>query len=151
MDKDNLLKLDNQLCFSIYACSREICRLYRPVLDELGLTYPQYLVLLVLWEQVECSVKELGERLFLDSGTLTPMLKRMEAAGLITRQRSQADERVVRVRVTEQGQALKERAYCVPESLLAKSGVAKDELAGMLTQFRQLLARIHQSNEEGKA
>ncbi|RNB89881.1 MarR family transcriptional regulator [Brevibacillus fluminis] len=151
MEKENLLLLDNQLCFSIYACSREISRLYRPVLDELGLTYPQYLVLLVLWEQEECNVKELGERLFLDSGTLTPMLKRMEAAGLITRQRSQTDERVVFVRLTEQGQALKERAYCIPESLLAKSGISEGEFAGMLSQFRQLLTRIHQSNEEANA
>lgn len=151
MEKDNLLKLDNQLCFSIYACSREICRMYRPVLDELGLTYPQYLVLLVLWEQDECNVKELGERLFLDSGTLTPMLKRMEAACLINRQRSQEDERVVNVRLTEQGVALKERAYCIPESLLAKSGVSQNEFAGLLTQFQQLLSRIHQINEEAKA
>jgi DNA-binding MarR family transcriptional regulator len=104
MKNDELLKLDNQLCFSIYACSREITSMYRPFLDELGITYPQYLVLLVLWEQHECTVKELGEHLYLDSGTLTPMLKRMEAADLIKRQRSHTDERKVFVHLTKKGQ-----------------------------------------------
>lgn len=148
MEKENLLRLDNQLCFSIYACSREICRLYRPLLEEIGLTYPQYLVMLVLWEHGECTVKELGERLYLDSGTLTPMLKRMEAAGLIERQRSRQDERVVMISLTKQGQELKERAYCVPEALLAKSGVSPEQFMQMLNQFQQLLFRIHQINEE---
>lgn len=151
MEKENLLRLDNQLCFSIYACSREICRLYRPLLEEIGLTYPQYLVMLVLWEHGECTVKELGERLYLDSGTLTPMLKRMEAAGLIERQRSRQDERVVCISLTKQGQELKERAYCVPEALLAKSGVPQEQFVQMLTQFQQLLFRIHQINEEEQA
>lgn len=146
MNKDDLLKLENQLCFSIYACSREITSAYRPLLDELGVTYPQYLVLLILWEQQECTVKELGDRLYLDSGTLTPMLKRMEASELIIRQRSQADERKVVIQLTDKGQALKEKAYCIPEALLTHSGVKEEELQSMLAQFKQLLHQVHAWN-----
>lgn len=147
MNKDELLKLDNQLCFSIYACSREIISMYRPYLDQLGITYPQYLALLVLWDVQECTVKELGERLYLDSGTLTPMLKRMEAAELIKRQRSQDDERKVIVCLTVKGKALKEEAYCIPEALLARSGVSLDEFQSMLAQFKGLLHKINQLNQ----
>lgn len=150
MKTDERLRLENQLCFSIYACSREITSLYRPYLDQLGITYPQYLALLVLWEKQECSVKELGERLYLDSGTLTPMLKRMEAIDLITRQRSQEDERKVLVRLTEKGQALKQQAYCIAESLLANSGVSQEQFAQLLSQFNQLLHTIHASNRKMK-
>src|SRR5579875_3340210 len=109
MDINQLLKLENQLCFTVYACSREIIRMYRPMLDKLGITYPQYLVLLVLWEMDELTVSQLGERLYLDSGTLTPLLKRMESMGLITRRRSETDERKVYIYLTEQGQDLKTR------------------------------------------
>ncbi|MGC5324705.1 MarR family winged helix-turn-helix transcriptional regulator [Brevibacillus sp. SYSU BS000544] len=144
MNKDELLKLDNQLCFAVYACSREITSLYRPYLDQLGITYPQYLALLVLWDVQECSVKELGDRLYLDSGTLTPMLKRMEAADLIKRQRSVDDERKVNVRLTENGKALKEEAYCIPEVLFAKSGVTPTEFQSLLAQFNGLLHKINQ-------
>ncbi|MBN2909842.1 MarR family transcriptional regulator [Polycladomyces sp. WAk] len=146
MKDPEFLKLDNQLCFTIYACSREIGRIYRPLLDELGITYPQYLTLLVLWEHREMTVKELGERLYLDSGTLTPMLKRMEAAGLIRRQRSADDERKVIVRLTERGDALKKRAYCIPKTLLEKSGISEEEFRELLSRFKSLLQRVHQQN-----
>jgi len=111
MNRDELLKLDNQLCFTIYACSREVIRLYRPFLAELGITYTQYVALLVLWEKESLTLKELGEKLFLDSGTLTPLLKKMEAANLLVRQRSQQDERTICIRLTEQGKSLKNKAY----------------------------------------
>ncbi|SEN65627.1 MarR family winged helix-turn-helix transcriptional regulator [Lihuaxuella thermophila] len=148
MDEQTLLKLDNQLCFTIYACSREISRLYRPLLDKLGLTYPQYLVLLILWEQQESTVKELGELLYLDSGTLTPMLKRMEAAGLIIRERSSEDERKVIIRLTEQGRDLREKATCIPKALLTQSGISREEFIRLLNQCKQLLERVHQLNEK---
>jgi DNA-binding MarR family transcriptional regulator len=146
MDRDELLKLDNQLCFTIYACSREITSMYRPILDQLGITYPQYLVLLVLWEHELHTVKQLGERLYLDSGTLTPMLKRMESLGLLQRQRSQEDERHVNIRLTDKGQKLKEEAYCVPEALFTHSGVSSKEFGDLLGHFKQLLQRVHQIN-----
>src|SRR5579885_1180591 len=102
-----IFKLDKQLCFALYEASRATIDLYRPLLDELGITYPQYLVLLILWERGTCSVKELGGLLHLDSGTLSPLLKRLEATGFIKRQRRAADERVVDISLTETGQALK--------------------------------------------
>ena len=108
------LKLDNQLCFALYACSRQITRLYKPLLDPLGLTYTQYIVLLVLWEQDGQTVKQLGERLYLDSGTLTPLLKKMAASGVLRRTRSGKDERSVIIRLTEQGKALKHSAAEIP-------------------------------------
>ena len=111
---DAALRLDNQLCFPLYAASRRIIKLYRPVLDPLGLTYTQYITLLALWERDGETVKVLGERLFLDSGTLTPLLKKLEAQGLIERERSHEDERNVLVRLTDRGRALKVQAAEVP-------------------------------------
>jgi DNA-binding MarR family transcriptional regulator len=108
------LRLDNQLCFALYAASRAMVRMYLPLLDPLGLTYPQYLVMLVLWEDDGLTVKRLGERLYLDSGTLTPLLKRLEQAGFVSRRRSPADEREVRIALTEAGRALREPALGVP-------------------------------------
>ncbi|MBW7455341.1 MarR family transcriptional regulator [Paenibacillus sepulcri] len=137
------LKLDNQLCFSLYAASRAISRMYRPLLDELGLTYPQYLVLLVLWERSQSTVKELSETLDLDSGTLTPMLKRMEAANLVERKRSTEDERIVIVRITESGLALKERAVCIPQSLFASSNLPLEELTALNGQIKKLMTQIN--------
>src|SRR5689334_6592618 len=115
----DLLLLGNQLCFAVYSTAHAFNRFYKPLLDRLGLTYPQYLVMLVLWEQDGMSVKEIGERLFLDSGTLTPLLKRLEAAGLVKRTRSTEDERQVIVALTAQGEALKEKARSLPLSMLA--------------------------------
>ena len=108
------LLLDNQLCFPLYACSRKVVNMYTPFFQPLGITYTQYIVLLVLWETDGVSVRELGQRLYLDSGTLTPLLKKMEEAGLVTRTRSTADGRVVLVHLTEQGRALREKCAEIP-------------------------------------
>ncbi|NML93225.1 MarR family winged helix-turn-helix transcriptional regulator [Novosphingobium olei] len=115
---DEVLRLDRQLCFPLYAASNILTRAYRPLLDELGLTYPQYLVLLVLWERAPRAVGEIGQQLFLDTGTLTPLLKRMEAAGLVNRQRDAEDERRVIVSLTPKGDALRVQARSVPERMV---------------------------------
>ena len=116
-DKYEGLKLENQLCFPLYACSRLVIKKYHPVLSELDLTYTQYIAMLVLWEVRSLSVKELGRRLFLDSGTLTPLLKSMEAKGLIRRFRSSEDERVLIAEITDEGMALREKAADIPEKV----------------------------------
>jgi DNA-binding MarR family transcriptional regulator len=117
LDKYEGLKLENQLCFPLYACSRLVIKKYHPVLSELDLTYTQYIAMLVLWEVRSLSVKELGRRLFLDSGTLTPLLKSMEAKGLIRRFRSSEDERVLIAEITDEGMALREKAADIPEKV----------------------------------
>ncbi|MNI00795.1 Organic hydroperoxide resistance transcriptional regulator [compost metagenome] len=147
MSDDEYLKLDNQLCFSLYACSRAISRMYRPLLDELGLTYPQYLVLLVLWEKSNSTVKELSELLDLDSGTLTPMLKRMEGAQLLLRQRSAEDERVVEVRITESGLALRDKAMCIPETLLGSVGMDIEGMVQLNRQIKTILSHVNEGLE----
>lgn len=111
------LKLENQLCFPLYACSKEIIRAYKPFLDEIDLTYTQYITMMVLWEKKEMNVKTLGENLYLDSGTLTPVLKKLEAKGLLKRTRSKADERNLLVSITKEGEALKEKAKDVPKKI----------------------------------
>jgi DNA-binding MarR family transcriptional regulator len=118
-EKNERLLLKNQLCFPLYACARETIKLYKPVLDELDLTYTQYIAMLVLWERNSATVKELGTELFLDSGTLTPLLKKMEAKGFLTRRRSADDERSLVVSLTEKGRALRERAEDVPARMSA--------------------------------
>ena len=125
------LMLSNQLCFAIYSTAHAFNRVYKPLLDRLGLTYPQYLVMLVLWEQDGVAVKEIGERLFLDSGTLTPLLKRLEAAHLVRRTRSSEDERQVLIALTVQGQALRERAKAVPPAIFSASGCSLGELSSL--------------------
>nr|WP_028611624.1 MarR family transcriptional regulator [Paenibacillus harenae] len=142
MDPKNLLKLEEHICFSLYACSRAIFRMYRPLLDELEITYPQYLVLLVLWDRRECSIKELSETLSLDSGTLTPMLKRMESANLIVRKRSGSDERVVNIQITESGMALEEKAVCIPEAMLASSGMTAEEVMQLNHAIKKLMSHV---------
>ena len=114
MGRYDSLKLKNQLCFPLYACSREIIKKYNPLLKEIDLTYTQYIAMMVFWEHKKMSVKELGQLLFLDSGTLTPVLKSLEAKGLVLRSRSSEDERVLLVEITEKGEALKEKAVSVP-------------------------------------
>lgn len=116
------LKLDNQICFAIYSAAHAFNRVYKPLLDRLGLTYPQYLVMLVLWESEPLSVTALGQRLFLDSGTLTPLLKRLEAGGFITRRRNPRDERQVLIGLTPAGSALKAQASDIPEAICRASG-----------------------------
>ena len=118
-DKYDVLRLDHQLCFPLYACAKEVVRRYKPFLDEIDLTYTQYITMMVLWEKKQVTVKELGESLFLDSGTLTPLLKKMEGKGLLTRERSKEDERVLLVTITEEGEALKEKAVNVPSQLMS--------------------------------
>jgi DNA-binding MarR family transcriptional regulator len=122
------LKLDHQLCFSVYTASQAFTAAYKPLLDRLGLTYPQYLVMMVLWEEDDLPVNGIGARLSLDSGTLTPLLKRMEAAGLVRRQRDARDERQVRITLTERGQALKVEALAVPEAMICALGQSLPQL-----------------------
>ena len=121
------LLLKNQLCFPLYACAREMVKKYKPYLDQIGLTYTQYITMMVLWEQHSVTAKELGQRLYLDSGTLTPLLKRMEAKGLLTRQRDPVDERSLRVTVTDAGEALKERALDIPYQMAQHVKLTQEE------------------------
>ena len=136
------LLLGNQLCFAVYSTGHAFNRVYKPLLDRLGLTYPQYLVMLVLWERDDVPVKEIGERLFLDSGTLTPLLKRLEAAGLIRRTRSKQDERQVLIALTPQGEALHEKAKLLPEAILAASACSIDELTALKNEMIVLRDRL---------
>jgi MarR family transcriptional regulator, organic hydroperoxide resistance regulator len=125
------LMLGNQLCFAIYSTAHAFNRVYKPLLDRLGLTYPQYLVMLVLWERDGVAVKDIGERLFLDSGTLTPLLKRLEAGHLIRRTRSIDDERRMLIALTAQGLALRDKAKTVPAAILSASGCSISELSSL--------------------
>ena len=134
----NQLALDNQFCFALYSASHAMTKTYKPMLDRLGLTYPQYLVMLVLWEQDAILVKEIGARLFLDSGTLTPLLKRLEANGLVSRNRDPHDERQVRIVLSDQGRALRTQAQEIPEQVLCASG----QQIGTLGRMRGELARV---------
>lgn len=138
----NPLLLENQICFKIYTAEREITKLYRGLLEEIGVTYPQYLALLVLWEDGTVSVKELGRKLFLDSGTLTPMLKRMEANGLVERHRSVKDERSVEISLTQKGEAVKEKAACVPTRLLERLEMDGEELESLDQTLTTILGRL---------
>lgn len=136
---DDRLKLENQLCFPLYAAARQITGLYTPYLKELGLTYTQYIVFLVLWEHDGIPVGELGRRLYLDNGTLTPLLKKLEAAGYLTRMRDTADERVVTVSLTEQGRTLKEQAKDIPAKVGACIHLDQKEAAALYTLLYKLL------------
>ncbi len=143
--EEQALRLDAQLCFPLYAASNLLTRLYRPLLDELGLTYPQYLVMLVLWEQAPAGVGELSARLHLDSGTLTPLLKRLEAAGLVRRQRSAEDERRVEVSLTPKGQALKKRALDVPGAMGCRIGLGEEQFVSLRTELRGLMQLLEKA------
>ncbi|WP_416979110.1 MarR family winged helix-turn-helix transcriptional regulator [Streptomyces sp. T028] len=135
--------LDEQLCFALYAAQRAVTSAYRPVLDELGLTYPQYLVLLALWERGETTVKELAAALRLDYGTMSPLLKRLEAAGLVRRERSERDERTVLVACTGRGEELKGRAARVPGALMTATGLEATEVARLREELWGLAERAH--------
>src|SRR5215510_4952395 len=126
---DQPLRLDNQICFAIYSAAHAFNRVYKPLLDRLGLTYPQYLAMLVLWERDGVPVKDIGERLFLDSGTLTPLLKRLERAHLVKRPRNAEDERQVLIALTPQGHALQDKARALPQSILAATACSVAELS----------------------
>ncbi|MER5938130.1 MarR family transcriptional regulator [Streptomyces sp. NPDC001928] len=136
------LRLDQQICFSLNAASRAFGGVYRVVLKDLGLTYPQYLVMLVLWEHGDQPVKKLGEHLRLDSGTLSPLLKRLETAGLVRRERSARDERSVEVRLTEEGVALRERALQVPRRIAAATGFDEDAIGELRERLDLLTAAL---------
>ncbi|MGG6313800.1 MarR family winged helix-turn-helix transcriptional regulator [Paenibacillus macerans] len=142
MNTDELMKLDNQLCFAFYTCSREIMKLYRPLLSQFGLTYTQYITLLSLWERDGVTVKELGAELFLDSGTLTPLLKKLENMNLLTRTRDKSDERNVIIELTEEGRALREKACSVPMQLFAGTEVNMDDITAMHGQINDFLRKI---------
>lgn len=138
---DDALKLDNQLCFALYVCSKEIIKKYKPLLDPLGLTYTGYITLLALWEEDNITVKDLGSRLFLDSGTLTPLLKKLESQGYVKRVRSSSDERNVVIQLTDEGKQLKNKAYPVPKDLICSTKLD-------LSNAREVLSSLHQIMEQ---
>lgn len=150
---DSLLQLDTQLCFALYRASRALVRAYGPLLEPLGLTYPQYLALLVLWQEDDIAVKDLGVRLALDSATLTPLLKRLEQQGLLTRHRDPSDERVVRIRLSMQGRALKTKAKRVPENIACKAGFETSDTkeVARLVRLREALHALSADLEKHEA
>jgi DNA-binding MarR family transcriptional regulator len=145
VSEEEFLRLDRQICFSLHAASRAFNSVYRVVLKDLGITYPQYLVMLVLWERGELPVKKLGEHLRLDSGTLSPLLKRLEAAGLVRRERSARDERSVVVRPTGEGAALRERALAVPRRIVSATTFDLDEIRDLRDRLDRLTAALDEA------
>lgn len=141
-DKYECIKLENQLCFSLYALSREIIRLYKPFLDKYNLTYTQYLTMIVIWENDGINIKEIGNRLHLDSGTLTPVIKKLEAMNLITKHRDTNDDRVVIVELTENGKVLREEVLNVPELVSCQLGLTKEEFDTLKAPIEKLLNRL---------
>ena len=140
------LKLSHQLCFPLYACARETIKLYTPHLDAIGLTYTQYITMMVLWEHKSLTAKELGRILYLDSGTLTPLLKKLEAKGYLTRKRSETDERNLVVTITEQGEELKDQALHIPDAMMDCLNLEKEEIQTMYRFLYKMLERA----ESGK-
>ena len=141
-EKYESLKLSRQLCFPLYACSREMIKLYKPYLDELGLTYTQYITLMVLWEHKAMTVKALGQELYLDSGTLTPLLKKLEEKGLVTRRRSDLDERNLIVTITELGESMKDRALHIPEEMTKCITLPREDIRELYRMLHQLLEYV---------
>lgn len=137
--KYDCIRLENQLCFPIYAASREIVKRYRPFLDELDLTYTQYIAMMVFWEEKKINVKHLGEKLFLDSGTLTPVLKSLEAKGFVSRYRSKEDERILTVEITPEGEALKEKAVEIPQKMAGCVKLSAEEATQLHTLMHKIL------------
>lgn len=133
------LKLENQLCFPLYACAKEIVRRYTPLLEPLGLTYTQYIAMMVMWEHKSISVRDMGKLLFLDSGTLSPMLKKMEKAGWITRKRSEEDERMVMVSITAEGEKLHDKAEAIPSKMAGCVALEGDEALQIYTLLHKLM------------
>lgn len=148
--QERVPRLDDQLCFALYAASRAVIQAYAPLLAPMGVTYPQYLVLLVLWEEDAVPVKRLGERLQLDSGTLTPLLKRMEAQGLVTRRRAAEDERVVIITLTPEGRALRKQAAKIPTQLACHFETSWKEVARMRDELKRLTESIRTSCADQK-
>ena len=143
MSKYDNLKLENQLCFPLYACAKEITRHYRPFLDKIDLTYTQYIVMMVLWEENEINVKRLGEKLFLDSGTLTPLLKSLEAKGYLTRSRSKTDERNLDVKITKLGLELRDKAVDIPKSMGSCINLTPEEAQVLYKVLYKILGTIN--------
>ncbi len=138
MGKYDILKLENQMCFPLYALSREIIKLYKPYLDQFNLTYTQYIAMLVMWEEEKIVFKELGKKLHLDSGTLTPVLKKLESMGLIIKYRSKEDDRIVIIELTESGKQLKGEVIGIPEKVFCESGISEEDAV----QFKYYLDKI---------
>ncbi len=141
-EKYDCLKLANQLCFPLYACSKEVIRRYKPYLDEVNLTYTQYIAMMVMWEQKKLSVKQLGEYLYLDSGTLTPVLKKLEEKGYVTRARSHSDERMLEVEITDEGMALKEKCQNIPSQMGGCVALSPDESESLYRLLYKILGNI---------
>lgn len=139
---ENPLLLDNQLCFALYSASLLMTKLYKPLLDQIGLTYPQYLAMLALWEEDGVTVSTLGARLYLDSGTLTPLLKRLEKAGFLTRERNEEDERQVLIRLTHEGRTLKKRATDIPRKIIAATGANVPEIINLRKRLKKLRSEL---------
>lgn len=139
---DDLLKIDNFICFALYSAGHAFTRLYKPLLDPLGLTYPQYLVMAVLWEKDGRTVGEIGEKLLLESSTLTPLLKRLETAGMLRRTRDQDDERVVRILLTLKGAALKQKAAEIPQAIGCATNITIPEVMKLTTEIKELRAKL---------
>ncbi|NLY47730.1 MAG: MarR family transcriptional regulator [Clostridiales bacterium] len=137
--KYDLLRLDNQLCFSLYVCSKEIIRQYKPLLDPYGLTYTGYIILMALWEEDGITIKDLGERLYLDSGTLTPLLKKLESQGYITRSRSKKDERNVYITLTKKGRDFQDEALSIPEKMVCSLGLDMEEGKRLIDELHRLM------------
>ncbi|MBR0092609.1 MAG: MarR family transcriptional regulator [Lachnospiraceae bacterium] len=144
-DRYESLKLCRQLCFPVYACSKEITRAYKPILDRYDLTYTQYITLMVLWEQGKSNVKKLGDALLLDSGTLTPVLKKLEAKGYITRNRSEHDERNLEVEITPAGETLREEMLVVPEQMGHCMNLQQEEIDTLYALLYKLLGNVRQA------
>ena len=142
MDNYDALKLQNQVCFPLYACSKELVRQYGPYLKELNLTYTQYIVMLVLWEEKKCNVTELGQKLYLDSGTLTPLLKKLESKGYITRTRETSDERCLSVSLTDEGEMLQHKAASVPKSMASCVNLSEDEAKSLYCMLYKILESL---------
>jgi DNA-binding MarR family transcriptional regulator len=141
MNRD--LDLEQQVCFALYSASRSLTALYRPLLESLGLTYPQYLVMLVLWERSEVSVKQLGDALMLDSGTLSPLLKRLESAGLVSRSRDARDERSVVISLTDSGRSLKQQAQAIPRTIAQATGLPARDLIKLRDTLKELTSTVN--------
>lgn len=145
--KFDVLKLENQLCFPLYVCSKEIVKKYKPFLDEIGLTYTQYITMMAMWEHEELSVKELGKYLFLDSGTLTPVLKTLEKKGLLFRKRSSEDERVLVVTLSESGKELKERAVEVPFKMQGCISIDEKDAAELYRILHKMMETLNSADK----
>lgn len=143
--KYDCLKLENQLCFPLYACARETIKCYTPFLDKMGLTYTQYITMMVLWEKKSLTAKELGRILYLDSGTLTPLLKKLESKNLLTRKRSAADERNLVVTITEEGETLKDQALHIPAEMEKRVSLTQEEISALYKGLHKLLKSVDYS------